>query len=636
MQKIELAGLLPEEEKILDILKKEGLLDIRSFEIKREIDPSENQEARIANIRGAISFIEKFSKTRKSMLDSLIPPKFDLKKEAMAAACKDFDCKKILNKIRELDQEISNLHSLKNSLNQNRAALMPFKKLEAPLDHLNGSRRVGIITGSIRTKLHRQFEISLRALSPYLETEVLEFKKADAYIAVYFLSQERNKIEKFISASAFVPVKLLSSAKTPAQELSNIEYQLKNAAASEAEFIKEAKELKKHEHNLMILHDLLTEEQQNFDARSKSAATNYTFVVQGWIKASDFEKIVSRLPNTAAVFKIEPGKDEKIPVAIENRGMLSPFQLIVSIFGTPDQSDIEPTFALTPFFILFFGICLSDAGYGLLLALLSLFLLKKLKLPPGGKKLVILLLFGGIITIPVGILTGSYFGFSAKEMPAQLSFLKGLQIIDAVKNPLVIMAMSLGLGVTQILFGLFLEGVKKIKEKDFTGAILDNLLWILFLGSLVSLFIIQSPFNKNAAIILAILLVLTQGRSEKNIIKKFLMGLLSLYRVSGFMGDTLSYSRLLALMMSTSIIGMVINLIAQMTKDSIPVLGYVFMAAILIFGHLFNLVISTMSAFIHSMRLQLVEFFSKFFVGGGIEFKPFHSQTKYVNIINEQ
>jgi len=127
------------------------------------------------------------------------------------------------------------------------------------------------------------------------------------------------------------------------------------------------------------------------------------------------------------------------------------------------------------------------------------------------------------------------------------------------------------------------------------------------------------------------LLVLTQGRKEKLLVQKAFMGILSLYRTTSFLGDTLSYSRLLALMMTTSIIGMVINLIAGLTAG-IPYVGYIVMAAILVGGHIFNLVISVLSAFIHSARLQLVEFFSKFYTGSGREFKPMGYETKYVII----
>ena len=195
--------------------------------------------------------------------------------------------------------------------------------------------------------------------------------------------------------------------------------------------------------------------------------------------------------------------------------------------------------------------------------------------------------------------------------------------------------LSLALGVIQILFGIFLKMLEHLREKHYAEAILDEALWIFFLSSLVFLIISNSlslqiaSLASKLSIIGAVLLVFTQGRHKKNIIQKFSSGLLSLYKVSGYMGDTLSYSRLLALGMSTTIIGSVINILAGMLKGGIPILGVVLMIILLIFGHLFNLIIGTLGAFVHSTRLQMVEFFSKFYEGGGREFRPYRREAEY-------
>jgi len=287
---------------------------------------------------------------------------------------------------------------------------------------------------------------------------------------------------------------------------------------------------------------------------------------------------------------------------------------------------------------LFFAMCLSDVGYGIILAIISYYYLRTLTLSEGGKKLLTLLFWGGIATILVGILTGSYFGLDLNQLPPLMgNALKRVQVIDPIKNPLNMLILSLLLGVIQNLFGVALAMYWKIREREYVSAILDHGLWIYFLLCLVFMIAasgLGSPLSGifgKLSITGAVLLVLTQGRSEPTLLKKAIFGILSLYRTTGYLGDTLSYSRLLALMMTTSIIGMVINIIAGMTKN-IPVLGYVFMFLILLVGHTFNLVVSTLGAFIHSTRLQLVEFFGKFYEGSGKEFKPFRHETKYVII----
>jgi len=180
--------------------------------------------------------------------------------------------------------------------------------------------------------------------------------------------------------------------------------------------------------------------------------------------------------------------------------------------------------------------------------------------------------------------------------------------------------------------------IENMRNRRFVNAILDQGLWLYFLSSLVFL-VVSKGLNLGVArvaigmaIIGAIALVLTQGRGEKNPFKKIISGILSLYKTTGYLGDTLSYSRLLALGMTTSIIGMVINIIASIASKGIPVIGYILMFAILIFGHTFNLLVGILGAFIHSARLQLVEFFTKFYEGGGKEFKPYRYETKYITI----
>ncbi len=283
--------------------------------------------------------------------------------------------------------------------------------------------------------------------------------------------------------------------------------------------------------------------------------------------------------------------------------------------------------------------CLSDFGYGIILSIVSCYFLRKLTLSEGGKKLLLLLFWGGIATIFAGILTGSYFGIDLNALPPQIgNILKTLQIIDPIKNPLNVLIFSLMLGVIQNIFGVFLAMVWKIKNREYLAAALDYGLWIYFLLCLV-FFVgasgagspLASLFGR-LSIVGAALLALTQGRAEPTLLKKAIFGILSLYRTTSYLGDTLSYSRLLALMMTTSIIGMVVNIIAGLTKDSIPILGYVIMLAILVIGHTFNLVVSVLGAFIHSARLQLVEFFGKFYEGGGREFKPFRRETRYIII----
>jgi V/A-type H+-transporting ATPase subunit I len=214
-----------------------------------------------------------------------------------------------------------------------------------------------------------------------------------------------------------------------------------------------------------------------------------------------------------------------------------------------------------------------------------------------------------------------------------------MKIADPMKNPILILGVALLLGVLQIIFGIFIKIYSKIKNKMLKEALLDDFPWIYFIFSLL-IFGAKDFFNlpQNFSIFLilsaAIAMVLTQGRKTKNILLKPFSGVLSLYGIIGYLSDALSYSRLLALCLATSVIASVVNLTAGIFKEMIPIVGLFFAFLILLFGHIFNIFISSLGAFIHSMRLQFVEFIPKFMEGGGKRFKPFLRESKYVEVIS--
>ena len=486
------------------------------------------------------------------------------------------------------------------------------------------------------------FKEDFQKLSQATEIMDIHHTKGTAYLVIIYLAVDEVAFAKLLSKSQFEPVSLPLSEKTPAQEISRIRNLLKETETETREVMTEASSLARHLDKLKYMYDYILERKSNLAVKQQLADTNYTFVIEGWIKKADFNRLqmeLSKVTSNFEIFKIDPAKDEKPPVVLKNPAILSPFELITNIYGTPKHDEFDPSLPLAFFFALFFGLCLGDFAYGLILAVISIYFLKRYRLPEGGKKLFRLLLFGGGVSGIVGILTGSYLGFSPKEIPAAFlplkEFLTSIQIVDPLKSPLTMLVFSLALGVIQILFGIFLQMLQRIKNREFVSALLDDGIWMFFLASLV-LLIVSNALSLPIANIAskmsmagAIALVLTQGRHKKNIIQKFLSGLLSLYKLSGYMGDTLSYSRLLALGMSTTIIGSVINILAGMLKGGVPILGVVLMIVLLIFGHLFNLIIGTLGAFVHSTRLQMVEFFSKFYEGGGREFRPYRREAEY-------
>ncbi|MDD5382848.1 MAG: V-type ATPase 116kDa subunit family protein [Candidatus Margulisbacteria bacterium] len=636
MQKVVVVGHTQAQAEILSYLQKQALLEITAP--TPALQPERGQELALIELESSIELLDSVCGRKKNFIETFAPPKEEVENEALARTAKEFDWHSIVAKLNENEARLANSRNLEQSLLADLRLLWPWRTLAIGLNELACTQKICLTAGSCKPKELALLQKNLDRLFPCHQLEIVNAGKDKVYLLVLYLAAEAGAVADLIAKSGLDKVALPISARTAAGEIAHLEQQLKEARQEQAEILKEIRLLAKYRADLTYVYDFLFQALLEKAAREKALYTDRTFIFTGWVPRSQVQQLragIQKLTPLADVFETRPEANEIPPTLIANPKVLYPFEMITRIFGLPSQGEIDPTAPLAFFYLLFFAMCLSDVGYGIILSLLAFYYLKTLTLSTGGKKLLLLLFWGGIMTIFVGILTGSYFGIDINLLPPVL---KRLQVIDPIKNPLNVLVLSLLLGVGQNLFGIFLSMFWKMRKGDILNAVLDDGLWIYFLTSLVLLvgaLGLGSPLSglfSRLAIAGAILLVLTQGRNEQTLIKKGLFGLLSLYKTTGYLGDTLSYSRLLALMMTTSIIGMVINIIALLTKDSVPILGYVFMAAILIVGHTFNLIVSVLGAFIHSARLQLVEFFGKFYSNGGKEFRPFRHETKYVII----
>jgi V/A-type H+-transporting ATPase subunit I len=414
-----------------------------------------------------------------------------------------------------------------------------------------------------------------------------------------------------------------------------------------------------------VVYDHLNVINKRKQADKNLARQEYTFALGGWVKYGEIKFLETELTRNfkeIAIFISEPKEDENVPVALENRRLIQPFEFITQIYGMPKYHELDPTPFLAPFFFLYFGFCVSDVGYGFILVFISWYILKKFKMGPQGNKFWRMLLFCGISTIIIGALTGSWFGNmldllgAANKIFLPLEkFKDSLVILDPLKEPTKLLGVALSLGIIQVWFGNIVAAIGNIKNKRYWDIVLDQvpMLALLFgltglgLTFLKLLELTHINLFKYAAISASIALALTQGRSEKGLGSKLFYGIYNLYNaLSGYLSDILSYSRLWALGLVTGVMASTINLIAvqfsQIIPSVVPFMDKIIflkiaitsLALIVIFvlGHSVSLLMNLLGAFVHPVRLQFVEFFSKFFKAGGSNFRPFKIETKYINI----
>lgn len=378
-------------------------------------------------------------------------------------------------------------------------------------------------------------------------------------------------------------------------------------------------------------------------ASTKGFQGKWVHVISGYIREKDVEKMIATMKQefpTSEVTIQDPGPDEDVPVSLSVPYLMRPMKLLVEMFGLPPYKAFDTTPFTQVNFYLFFGICFSDVCYGIMLTALAAYLMVKTKAYQDVQDFTRILLYGGISSIVFGALLGSWFGDLYKpEYLGDGNFLLRLQetflVLDPMDKTIIALICALGIGVFNQFFGLILKMYGALRQKDYLGAFSDGVCWIVTLTGLLLMVgkifteIPATVFNTGLWMFAAgcVGLVLTQGRDSQSLFGKLMGGVVSLYGIMGsygitaFIGDTLSYCRLLALGLTTSIVAMTFNLMAGMLKG-IPYVGTILFLVLLLIGHVFNFAISVLGAFVHSMRLIFVEFFGRFYEVGSRPFQP--------------
>ncbi|PIZ56657.1 hypothetical protein COY23_02850 [bacterium (Candidatus Torokbacteria) CG_4_10_14_0_2_um_filter_35_8] len=653
MQKVNIIGFKEDERKILKFLQEKGLMEI----IEKEEALSSNElggkseeeiDTYIARTSFALEFLDGLEKEKQNFIDAFLGAKIKVSKKKFNKVLRNFKYDKVLNTCERIDDEIARLKEETKNQEKEKELLFSWEDFPYRFSEVGATDKVALIFGTIPQSEKDKLVTKINSKLPCTHVQVIKRDKSEAFLMIVFLKKEENNVNNFLREFNFNERKLSydfdATAKERIEEIDKEIASLQKRINSQKQ---KAIELLRYRLDLKCFYDSLLLKRNAEDTKRKFTSTEKVLLISGWIAKDNFRFLkenLAKISQNTALIEVKPRRGEEAPVAIHNKGIITPFEAVTKIYGMPKSTELDPTPFLSFFFILFFGVCLSDAGYGILLMILSRIALRKLDLGLEGKKLIKLLFYGGISTLIVGALFGSWFGASPDIFPESFgaikTFLLKIKLIDPVKNPVNVLILSLALGILQIIFGIGVSMYGKILKKDYKNALLTDALWIIFIVLLVffaltNVGVLPSTLqvtSKLLVIISTVGLVLTQGRHQKNIFLKIGSGVLSLYKVIGYLSDTLSYSRLLALGLSTAIIGIVVNMVAQLCRDMIPYVGVVVMALILIGGHLFNLAISSLGSFIHSGRLQFVEFFTKFLEGGGNTFKPFRRETKYIEI----
>jgi V/A-type H+-transporting ATPase subunit I len=656
IKKVNIFTHLELKDKIIEELQKEGCVQIIDVTSKlkipglsdfNSINNTENIYA-LPEVKYCIDFLSNFKNKPKKSDKSLATPDkvYDYKK--LSSLFFQYDYKNIYKKCKELDGDLKNLKNRENHLKNLQEQLEEWKQLDIKVEDLEGTKNTKIIVGTLPSKDFVSCLEEIIKIGKEIEIIKISENKKQCKITILSISEYYALIKKILNKYNVDYFKVpLEFSKTPQNILEDIYKELKNIEEKRQIIFNISEEMYRKNLSLYLAFDYLSILKSKKDIERYIKQTKKVIIIEGWILKKELNKVKNVLYEKFKELEIvfsDPKENDDVPVALKNNKFVEPFESVTELYGIPKYKEFDPTPLFAPFYFIFFGMCLSDAGYGLVIAILSYFVLVKFKFEGITKKFFGLFFLGGISTFIMGAIMGSWMGDTLNYLPKNISFIKTflidtISLLDPIKNPMPLLLISLSLGVIQIYTGFIIKFIANIKEDKIKTGLMDQGSWLLLISGLL-LYIIANTIGSlekyeiiTKYIIWAGLLsvVITQGRSNKNIILKAAGGVLSLYDLIGYFSDILSYSRLFALGLSTAVLAVVVNNFVMLFKD-IPIIGIFIAALVFIIGHLFNMVISGMGAFIHSTRLQYVEYFTKFYEGGGTPFKPFKVITKYIKV----
>jgi len=658
VKKINIFTHIDLKDKIVEELQKAGCVQIIDVTSKLKIpDFLESNEANntagnteLTEVKYCIDYLSHFQDKSKKLDNSILPLSniYDYKK--LSSLFFQYDYKRIYEKCVELDGNLKTLKTKENHLKNIREHLEEWKELEIKIEDMQGTKNTKIIIGTLPSKDFVSCLEEIKKIGKEIEVNKITEDKKQCKIVIISLIGYDTLIKKILNKYNIDYLKIpLEFSDTPKKVLKNIFEDLKNIEEKRQTIFNTSKKLYQENLSLYVAFDYLSILKSKEDIGKYIKQTKKVIIIEGWILQKNLSELKDRLYKKYKELEIvfsNPKINEDIPVALKNNIFVEPFESVTELYGIPKYTEFDPTPLFAPFYFIFFGICLSDAGYGLIITALSYFALIKLKLEGTVKKFFGLFFLGGLSTFIMGAVMGSWMGDTLNYLPNNILFIRTflidkISLLDPIKNPMPLLVISLSLGVIQIYTGFIIKFIANIKENKIKIGLMDQGSWLLLISGIL-LFVITSVIGSLAGfksiakyIIWAglLFLILTQGRSNKNIILKIAGGVISLYNLIGYFSDILSYSRLFALGLSTAVLAVVVNTFVMLFKD-IPIIGIILAVFVFILGHLFNMVISGMGAFIHSTRLQYVEFFTKFYEGGGAYFKPFKVITKYIKIQN--
>lgn len=593
--------------------------EVRETERLAHIDESLNK------VNYAIDVIRDYTKDLPEELDEKVS---DLSLEEVNRRGSNFTFDLIYEKLRDLITKREKLVQSRDGLNQKQSDLSPWQDIDVNMDQLYRSDRFFMETGTISSRFYEDLQKALveRNLDGTLVYKLSE-REGNYYVVALSTNKEAEKFSEILREFGFTRVKIAADS-----EVNNYLIDLgeqkdevnKQIQAVDNEII----DFKKYLEDLYIYQAYIINCRKKEASSENFLKTRQMNIVEGYVpsdKSEEFKADLNQILGDKYILDVIPAQkdDPNVPIILKNNKLVEPYENVVETYALPKYSELDPTSIVAPFYTIFTGFMIGDLGYGLLGVIAILLALKLKDFPKDTQKTLKLFLRISISACVFGFIFGSVFG-GIIDVP--------FGWIDTTTDINELIVMSLVIGGVSLFFALGVKGYMAIRDGRFDGVIFDVLSWYMAVGGAIALVLTKNPIAKYIMIAGMIMIVLFAGRAIKSWPGRLASGAYELYGITSWIGDFVSFLRLMALVLSGGFVAYSVNLIVKMMAGS-GIGGLIGGIIIFVVFQLFNMFLSYLSAYVHSLRLIYVEMFNKFYEGGGIKFREMTEDTNNINII---
>ena len=639
MKKLKLMVASPQREELLRALMLLGCVEITEPPapeegegplLKRsEVADLAKLRSEFAALTNSIELLKKYAPEKSSFLSPLPEVSSgDLLDESKLPA--DLE---LANKIIGLDDRIRRLTAEEGRKRAELEALMPWKDLDLSLD-CTGTETSAVLLATFPGSADlAQAEAALADAAERAELFRVFSEKTMHYVVLVCYREDLEAAQAALRPLGFSAVGLGDLKGTAAENIAAAEKALNDMAAEKTRCAESIAAMAEHRAELKLRADTFATKVARAEAETKLLCTESVSVLEGWVPAEREQALAQTLDKYDCAWETkEPAAEEYpvVPVQLKNNRLTRPLNMVTEMYSLPAYDGVDPNPLMAPFFILFYGIMMADMGYGLLMVLAGLIVLK-VKKPKKGMRTFCELLFAcGISTFIWGAVTGGFFGDAPLQVARIINPDTTWQGLPALFSPLndtiMILIGAMCLGFVQIITGMVISFVEKVKHGEIKDAIAEEVTWWIVFAGIACLVLGLGPY----VLILGGVMIVAGSFMTGTGFGKVTGIFGSLYNhITGYFGDILSYSRLMALMLAGSVIAQVFN-----TIGAIPGNLIVFLIVALL-GNALNFALNLLGCYVHDLRLQCLEYFGKFYKDGGKAFRPLDMETKFVNVAND-